>query len=72
MNKASFGDINLFEIYVVVFVGRDNSEGLATRYGLGDPGIELHVGERFFASVQTGFGAHPASYTMDTGSVSRV
>jgi hypothetical protein len=38
------------------------------------PGQEkkkIPVGARFFAAVQTGPGAHPASYTMDTGSISR-
>jgi hypothetical protein len=28
-------------------VGRDNSVGIATRYGLGDPGIESRWGEIF-------------------------
>jgi hypothetical protein len=71
MSRASCGEVSRFEIYVVVFVGRDCSVGLAIRYGLDGPGIELQVGERFFASVQTGFGTHPASYTMDIVSVSR-
>ena len=31
----------------------------------------VRVGARFSAPVQTGRGAHPASYTMDTGSLSR-
>ena len=46
---------------------RDSSVGTATRYGLDGPGIESPVGARFFASVQTAPGAHPASYTMGTG-----
>jgi len=49
-------------------VGRDSSVGIATRYGLDGPGIESRWGERFSASVQTGPGSHPASYTMGTGS----
>ena len=40
--------------------------GVATRYGLGDPGIESQWGTRFSAPVQTGHGAHPASCTMGT------
>ena len=43
--------------------------GLATDYGLDGPGIESRWGgARFFAPVQTGPGAHPASCTMGTGS----
>jgi hypothetical protein len=38
--------------------------GIATRYGLDGPGIESWWGTRFSAPVQTGPGAHPASYTM--------
>jgi hypothetical protein len=50
----------------------DSSVGIVTRYGQVGPGIEfrgegLGVG-RVFAPVQTGCGAHPASYTMSTGS----
>jgi len=41
---------------------------IATRYGLDGPGIEFRWGARFSAPVQTGPGAHPASYTMGTGS----
>ena len=49
-------------------MGRDSLVGIATCYGLGGPGIESGGGARFSASVQTGPGAHPASYTMGTGS----
>ena len=45
-------------------VGRDSSVGIATRYGLDGPA-------RFFASVQTGPGVHPACCKMGTGSLSR-
>jgi hypothetical protein len=38
------------------------------RYGLDGPGIESWRGARFSAPVQTGPGALPVSYTMDTGS----
>jgi len=51
---------------------RESSLYMATRYGLDGPGIESRWGARFFAPVYTGPGAHPASYTMDTGSLSRV
>ena len=49
-------------------VGRDSSVDIATRYGLDGPGIESRWGARFSAPVQTCPGAHPASYTIDTGS----
>jgi len=42
--------------------------GIATRYGLDGPGIESQWGTSFSAEVQTGPVAHPASYTMGTGS----
>jgi hypothetical protein len=48
--------------------GPDSSVGIATRYGLKGPGIESRLGARFSASVQTGPEAHPASYTVGTGS----
>jgi hypothetical protein len=32
---------------------------------------KIPVGARFSAPIQTGPGAHPASYTMDIGSLSR-
>jgi hypothetical protein len=50
---------------------RDSVVGIATRYGLDGPGIESRWGARFSAPVQTGPGAHPAYYTMGTGSLSR-
>ena len=51
-------------------MGRDSSVGIATRYELDGPGIEFRWGARFSAPVQTGPGAHPAPYTMGTGSFS--
>jgi hypothetical protein len=51
---------------VAYSVGRGSSVGIVTGYGLDGPGIV--VGARFFAHVQTGPGAHPASCTMGTGS----
>jgi len=47
--------------------GRDSSVDIVTRYGLDGPGNESQSGVRFPAPVQTGPGAHPASYTMGTG-----
>jgi hypothetical protein len=49
-------------------VGWDSSVVTAIRYGLDGPGIES-LGVRFSAPVQTGPGAHPASYKMGTGSL---
>ena len=48
---------------------RDSSDGIATCYGLGGPGIESRCGARFSAPVQTGSEANLASYTMGTGSL---
>ena len=48
--------------------GRDSAVGIATGYGLDDPGIKYRWGARFSASIQTGPRAHPASYTRGTGS----
>jgi len=52
----------------LVTVGQDSSVDITTRYGQDGPGIESRCGARFSAPVQTGPGAHPASYTMGTGS----
>ena len=46
---------------------RDISVGIATGYGWTVWGFNLGGGARFYASVQTGPGAHPASCTMGTG-----
>jgi len=53
-------------------MGRDSSVGIATLYGLDGPGIESLWVARFSALAQTGPRAHPASYTMGTGSFSVV
>ena len=43
--------------------------GIAIHYGLDGPWIESWWGgPRFSAPIRTGPGAHPASYTMGTGS----
>ena len=47
---------------------RDNSVGIATRYGLDGTGIESRQVARFSSPVQTGPGAHPASYMIGKGS----
>ena len=46
----------------------DSSVGIATPYGLDAPGIETRWG-RDFAPVQTDPVAHPATYTMGTGTI---
>jgi hypothetical protein len=51
-----------------VLCGPGSSVGVATDYGLDGPGIESRLGARFFAHVQTGPAAHPASCTVGTGS----
>ena len=48
--------------------GRDGLVGMATRYGLNGSGIESWWGTRVSEPLQTGSGAHPASYTVGTGS----
>jgi hypothetical protein len=48
-------------------VDRDSSVGIATRR-TGRSGDRIPVGAKLSAPVQTGPGAHPDSYTMDTGS----
>jgi len=56
----------------VLQLGRDSSFGIATPYGLDGLGIESRWGAGFPAPAQTGPGAHPASYTMGTGSFAGV
>ena len=52
----------------VLWCGSGSVAGIATGYGLDVPGIESWWEARFSAPVQTGPGAHPASYTIGTGS----
>jgi len=47
-------------------MGRDSVVSIATGYGLDGP-----MGARFSALVHTCPGAHPASYIMGTGSLTR-
>jgi len=49
-------------------MNRNSSVSIATRYELDGQGIETRWGVRLSAPVQTGPGAHSASYTMGTGS----
>ena len=49
-------------------LSRGSSVGIATHYVLDGPGIESRCRARFFAPVQTGSEAQPASYTMGTES----
>jgi hypothetical protein len=48
-------------------MGRDSSVGIAIRYVLDGSGIESRWGRDIPIPFQTGPGAHPASYTMGTG-----
>jgi len=50
-------------LYCTFCVDRYSSVGIATVYGLD----RIPMGATFPAPVQTDPGAHPASYTMDTG-----
>jgi len=52
-------------------LGRKSVLGTATRYGLDGQEIESQWGAKFSAPVHIGSGAHPASYTMCKGSLSR-
>jgi hypothetical protein len=58
-------------VQVLGFHGRQLGVGIATGYGLDDLGVGVRVPvEQEFSLVhvvQTGFGAHPASYPMRTG-----
>jgi hypothetical protein len=49
-------------------VGRDSVVGIATICKVDGPGSESLWGARFSTPVQIGRGAHPAFYTMVTGS----
>jgi hypothetical protein len=66
-------DVSVIIITITIInVGRDSSVIIATRYGVGGPGIESRWGATFSAPVQTGSGDHPVSYTMGIGSLSEV
>ena len=57
-----------FAFYDVVNCGQGSSVGIATELRAGRSGDRIPVGMRFSAPVQTGPGAHPASYIKSTGS----
>jgi hypothetical protein len=63
-----FTSYEIFSNVQSCMVGRDRSVGIATRYGLDDPGIESRWGREFLKPSRPALGPHPASYTMDTGS----
>jgi hypothetical protein len=60
--------IKYYYFKYVVHVHWDSSVGIATRYGLDGSGLESRWETRFFAPIQTGPGAHPASCMVGTGS----
>jgi hypothetical protein len=66
--------IIIINIYIYTYICMWT--GLLSRYGdwlrVRGSGDWIPVGARFFAHVQTGLGAHPASCTMGTGSFSGV
>jgi hypothetical protein len=67
VTKQLYHLVNTYE-FVGLWMGYwslDSSVGVATRYGSGD---RIPVKARFSAPVQTDPGAHPASFTMGTGS----
>ena len=50
-------------------MGWANVVGIGIHYGLDSVGTEILVRARFSATIQTGPGAHPISYTMGTVSL---
>jgi hypothetical protein len=63
----------IFLVQCITFMTRGSSVSIVSDYGLDDRaiGIRSPAGEADFSSylcVQTGSGAHPASYTVGTGS----
>ena len=57
----------IFKILIALSMGQDNTVSIATRYGLGGPGIESRWVARVSAPVQNGAGAHQASCTRVRG-----
>jgi len=49
-------------------VGQDSADCISTRYWLNGPSVEFRWWRDALRAVQTGPGAHPASYAMGTGS----
>ena len=67
-NTYYINTVSVYIILLLVFMGRDSSVGIATRYGWTVRGSNPGGGARFSASVQTGPGAYTVSCTMGTGS----
>ena len=67
VSEASVG-LHNYSIVILGCGGRVSAVGVAIHYWLDGPGIKFRCGTRFSAPVQTGPGAHPASYTVGTGS----
>ena len=67
-----FLKLRILHVLYITKQGVDSSAGTATRYGLDGPGIKYQCWGKFSAPVETDPGTHPASYTMGTGSLSRV
>jgi hypothetical protein len=59
-----------FLLVLILSVKRYSVLGIVTRYGLDDPAIESRWVARFSAPFQTSPGAHQASYSMRTASLS--
>jgi hypothetical protein len=63
--------MGLLMIFLSLSGSRDSAVGIATDYGLDDQrvGVRVPVGQEFslLHVVQTGSGAHLASYPMGTG-----
>jgi hypothetical protein len=55
-----------------MYVGRDISAGIASRYGLDSPRIEFRSVARFSFSIQNNPEAYSVSYTVGTGSFPEV
>ena len=71
LSRRPEGELSACRVHVLVMLLL-LGPGLLSRYSdsvrAGRSGDQISVGARFFAPVQTGPGAHPASYTMATGS----
>jgi hypothetical protein len=72
VRAQSMANLHNINVCTNFSIDRDSSVGIATCYGVESLGIESRLGTRFSAPVQTGPGAHPASYKMCTWSFSGV
>jgi hypothetical protein len=70
-NHSLLRDVNEFMSILTMFVGRDNSVGIATRYGLDGPESNPGGGEILRALPDRPWGP-PVSYTVGTGSFTGV